>query len=309
MDERVPRVAVVGSFVMDLVVWVDHLPRKPETQVPSRFEVHPGGKGFNQAVTARRCGADVAMIGALGADSHGDAFVSLMERMAIEARVRRTDGQTSFAVPMIDAEANNSILLVQQANLELSAADVERARDAIAGADVLMLQLEVPVDASLAAARIARASGTTTIFNPAPAADGIEALLPLSGWLIPNEVEAEALSGVAVTDSATAQEAARALLRLGVRDGVIVTLGARGCVVGTPDRVWHVPPFAVEAVDPTGAGDAFCGAFAVALAERVALPDAIAMASAAGALAATQAGAEPSLPTRAAVERLLASRS
>ncbi len=298
------KVTVVGSFVMDLVVWVDHFPRRHETQVPTRFEVFPGGKGFNQAITARRCGAKVAMVGKVGADSDGDEFLRLLDDASINSRhvSRSIKDKTSFAVPMINPDGDNSILLIQQANMRLTQEDVMSAAEMIAASNVLMLQLEVPVEASLAAARVASDVGVTTILNPAPAQSDLTELLPITDWLIPNEVEAETLTGVAVTDPRTAVEAGRQLLKQGVRHGVIVTLGSSGSVVVTPTTEDHIPAFAATPVDPTGAGDAFCGAFAVGLAEGLHLAAALRLGNAAGALAVGVAGAEPSLPTREAVD-------
>lgn len=299
-------IVVVGSFVMDLVVWLPHFPRKGETLHPTRFETFAGGKGFNQAVTARRCGAQVSMVGKLGNDAFGEMFFDLLKREGIDYRFVARDATTgtSLGIPMIDPNGDNCIIGIPRANTRLSAAEVERARDVIAGADVLMLQLEVPVEASLRAAQMAR----TVVLNPAPAHVPID-LLVLEGrvdWLIPNEVEAEMIAGVTVRGVDEAQEAGRVMLARGVRQGVIVTLGTRGAVAVTHEGNWYAPAFPITPVDPTGAGDAFCGAFAVALAEGQPVERALRFANAAGALCASVAGAEPSLPNRAAVERLMA---
>lgn len=301
-----PRIVVVGSFVMDLVVWLPHFPRKGETLHPTRFEMFAGGKGFNQAVTARRCGARVSMVGKVGNDAFGKMFFDLLEREGIEHRyVARDEAMgTSLGIPMIDPNGDNSIIGIPRANTRLSAAEVERARDVIVAADVLLLQLEVPVEASLRAAQMAR----TVVLNPAPAHIPIDLLLAEGrvDWLIPNEVEAEMIAGVAVRGVDEAQEAGQTMLARGVRQGVIVTLGARGAVAVTREGTWYAPAFPITPVDPTGAGDAFCGAFAVALAEGQPVGRALRFANAAGALCASVAGAEPSLPNRAAVERLMA---
>jgi ribokinase len=175
-----------------------------------------------------------------------------------------------------------------------------------------MLQLEIPLAASLEAARIAHRAGVNVILNPAPAAYPLSTLLqkdeiglPLVDWLMPNEVEAEMLSGIQVTNPDEAIQAGRVILDSGVRRGVVITMGSRGVIAVTPDGHWHLPPFQVTPVDPTGAGDAFCGAFACSLAEGQPIQHALRFANAAGALAVTVAGAEPSLPRRETIEAFL----
>ncbi len=304
-----PRIIVVGSFVMDLVVWLPHFPRKGETLHPTRFEMFAGGKGFNQAVTARRCGAQVSMVGKVGHDAFGEVFFDLMKREGIDDRfvVRDAAMGTSLGIPMINPEGDNCIIGIPRANTRLSPQEVEPAREVIAGADVLLLQLEVPVEASVRAAQIARKAGRVVVLNPAPAHMPIDAMLSdnLIDWLIPNEVEAGMMAGEAVGSVDEARSAARTILARGIRQGVIITLGAQGALAVTHQGEWHAPPFPITPVDPTGAGDAFCGAFGVALAEGQPLEQALRFANAAGALCATVAGAEPSLPRRAEVERLM----
>lgn len=307
-----PRIAVVGSFVMDLVVWLPHFPRKGETLHTTRFETFAGGKGFNQAVTARRCGAQVSMVGRVGGDAFGDTFFQLMEREGIDPRyVTRDDTLgTSLGIPMIDPNGDNSIIGIPRANTRLSPEEVKLARDVIVSAQVLLLQLEVPVGASLRAAQIARGADKAVVLNPAPAHMPIDQFLSegLIDWLIPNEVEAGMISGEPVRGVDEARKAAQVILRRGVRRGVIVTLGAQGALAVAPEGEWYAPPFPITPVDPTGAGDAFCGAFGVALAEGQPIEQSLRFASAAGALCATVAGAEPSLPRRSAVEQLVAKR-
>jgi ribokinase len=302
-----PAVAVVGSLVADLVVWLPRFPHPGETLPAERFQLAAGGKGFNQAVTAHRMGASVGLVGRVGEDSFGDLFFEVLSREAIDGRfVRRDPAGTSLGIPMIDAAGRNAIVGVPRANLCLAPEDVDAARHLLAAADVLLLQLEVPLATSCHAAALARASGALVVWNPAPATAPLAALVAtgLVDWLVPNEMEAAALMGAAVTDVASAVAAGRRMLAAGVRRGVVVTLGDQGAVAVRPDGFWHAPAFAAESVDPTGAGDAFCGAFAVALAEGRALPEALRLGAAAGALCVTVAGAEPSLPGRDAVLRL-----
>ncbi|MBP7691951.1 MAG: ribokinase [Anaerolineales bacterium] len=306
-----PTLTVVGSLVLDLVVWLEHLPRRGETAFPRRFETFAGGKGFNQAITARRCGAAVQLVGRVGADAFGQIFETVLaaEGLPTASVTHDPDAGTSLGIPMIDAHGDNSILVIQRANLRLTPADVEAAAPALAASQALLLQLEVPLAASRHAAALASAHGATVLLNPAPAHLPLDELLPAGDawvdWLIPNESEAAALTGQPVTDFASAHAAAACLLARGVRQGVIITLGAQGALALTHTGAWRQPAFPVTVVDPTGAGDAFCGAFGVALAEGQPLDRALRFASAAGALAVTVAGAEPSLPRRAAIETLL----
>jgi len=310
------RICVVGSLVVDLVVWLPYFPRKGETLHPSRFQIFAGGKGFNQAVTARRCGAEASLVGRVGMDAFGEMLFQLMEREAIDGRFVARDPElgTSLGIPMIDPNGDNSIIGIPRANTRLSVQDVRAAQPVVADSHVLLLQLEVPLAASIHAAQIAQGAGATVILNPAPAHLPLEALLPSEmsqagwiDWLIPNEVEAEMLTGRPVRSVEDARQAARALLACGVRRGVVITLGAQGALAVTQDTEHYAPAFPVTPVDPTGAGDAFCCAFSVALAESRSLEDALRFANAAGALCVTVAGAEPSLPYRASIERLVLS--
>ncbi len=308
---RSPRITVVGSLVADLCVWVPHFPRPHETMPASRFELHPGGKGFNQALTAQRCGGEVTMVGRVGDDPFADPFFELMRAEGMDSTrvLRDPDAGTSLGIPMIDPQGDNSIILVSRANLCLSSRDVADAADPISSSDLLLLQCEVPIETSVEAARRATGSGARVIFNPAPVLAGTERLLPQVDWLIPNEIEAGALTGLPVEDGPSALEAARALLAGGAREGVIITLGDRGAVCVTAEGAWHARPFCVEAVDPTGAGDAFCGAFGVATAQGLPPREAVRFGCAAGALSTTRPGATPSLPRRESVLELLSQQA
>lgn len=308
------RIVVVGSFVLDMVLWVPYFPREGETLHPTKFEIFAGGKGFNQALTARRCGAGAAIVGMVGDDPFGQMFFDLMSREGIDSSsvTRNQTLGTSLGIPMINPQGENCIIGIPRANTGVRVEDVEAAQDLIAASDALMLQLEIPVDASLRAAQIASESGIEVVFNPAPAHHPIDPFIGSSprecviDWIIPNEVEAEMITGLKIRDPESAVQAARNLLDRGIRKGVIVTLGKEGAVAVTHDGEWRQPAFQVTPVDPTGAGDAFCGAFAVALAEGMEIEKALRFAAAAGAICVTIAGAEPSLPRRSAIEDLLA---
>ena len=312
---EIARVAVVGSLVMDLTLWLPHFPRRGETLHPTRFEMFAGGKGFNQAVAARRLGAQVALVGRVGNDAFAERFTEILVREAIDHKhvVRDERLGTSLGIPLIDPSGENCILGVPLANTRLSAADVEAARHLVEQSQVTLLQMEVPFETSLRAAEIARQAGAMVVLNPAPAHPDARGFLErgpqgadLVDWLIANEIEAEMLSGIRVDGLSSARQAARALVARGLRRGAVVTLGAQGAVAATAQVERHVSAFPVQAVDPTGAGDSFCGAWAVALAEGMPLEDALRFANAAGALCVMHAGAEPSLPRRAAVEAFLA---
>jgi len=296
-----PKIVVVGSFNFDLVVRAPRRPQKGETVVGSDFGMFPGGKGFNQALAARRLGAQVEMVGRVGADLFGERFLAMLREEGIGAQYVGRDPQvaTGVGMPVIDADGDNSIIVALGANMRLTEDDVDGAASAIAGADVLLLQLEVPVEASRRAATIARQAGVEVILNPAPApAQPLPAdFLRCVDIIAPNETEAKALTGLPVTDQAAAERAARVLFEQGV-PVVILTLGERGALLATSPETRLVPAYRVKAVDTTAAGDAFCGALAVALAEDRSLDDAVAYANAAGAWAVTIMGAAPSMPRR-----------
>lgn len=309
------KIVVVGSLVYDLIVWLPYFPRRGETLLASEFKMYAGGKGFNQAVAAKRCGAQVSMVGKVGADQFGDEFMRIMDMEGINHSFVSQDASTatSLGIPMIDPQGDNRIIGVPRANTCMTVAAVEAAEHMVVQHDMLLIQLEIPLEASLHAARIAHAAGKVVIFNPAPAIYPLSTLLqkdgdgnPLVDWLIPNEVEAEMLSGMPVKDPDEAVIAGKFILSRGIAIGVVITMGRRGVVAVTRDDQYHIPVFPVNSVDPTGAGDAFCGSFATALSEGQAIPQALRFASAAGALSVTIAGAEPSLPRREAVEALLA---
>ena len=247
------------------------------------------------------------MIGRLGTDVFGDTFMSALAAEKIDTHfvVRDAEVGTGVGTPVIDADGDNSIIIVPRANMRLSVADVERASAAIAAADVLLLQLEVPIEASQRAAEIARGGGAKVILNPAPARALPDSFLALVDILTPNEVETEFLSGVKVSDSTGAERAAEILRDKGVST-VILTLGDRGALLLTPDMTKLTPAYKVHVVDTTAAGDAFCGALATALARGEEIADAVTFANAAGALAVTVLGAAPSMPTAKQVDEFLA---
>ena len=303
MDKQNPKVVVVGSFNMDLVVKAGRRPQTGETLMGEEFGMFIGGKGSNQAIAAARLGTDVTMIGRLGADLFGDTLMAAHaeEGICTDYVIRDTEVGTGVASILVDADGDNSIVLVPQANMRLTVADVEQASESIAAADALLLQLEVPIAVSQRAAEIAKSNDATVVLNPAPAQELPDDFLAQVDILTPNEVETESLSGVRVSTATDAERAAKVLLDKGL-SAVILTLGERGALLLTPDLTQQVPAYSVEVVDTTAAGDAFCGALATGLARGENLVDAVAFANAAGALAVTVLGAAPSMPTAAQVE-------
>ena len=299
-------IVVVGSANMDLVAVAPRLPRLGETVIGSRFEVVPGGKGSNQAVAARRMGADVAFVARVGADAFGDQLLSSWQREGIDVAyvARDRDAPTGIALIEVDRAGRNRIVVVPGANALLSPADVARAEEVVAGAQVVLAQLEVPLDTVDAALRIAGRHNVPVVLNPAPARPLPPDWLPRLAALTPNETEASFLAQLPARSVEEAAEAARCL-RGDSNCAVVITLGEKGALLAIKTGLQHVPAYKMDAVDTTAAGDAFSGALAVALAERQPWPEAVAFANAAGALATTKFGAQPSLPTREEVERLL----
>jgi ribokinase len=310
----VGKIVVVGSFVYDMVVWLPYFPRKGETLLASDFKMYAGGKGFNQAVSARRCGAHVSMIGKVGTDQFGAAFIDIMQKEGIDHTfvVQDSSTTTSLGIPMIDPNGDNSIIGIPRANNRLTTDEVQAAKGYITLHQILLLQLEIPLTASLEAVEIAYHAGMTIIINPAPAVYPLASLLPrdstgepMIDWFVPNEVEAEMLTGMAVRDKDDAVECGKFIISQGVRQGVVITLGSKGVVAVTPDNQYYLRSFPITPVDPTGAGDAFCGTFAASLAKGKTVEKALRFANAAGALAVTKAGAEPSLPNRSEIDKFL----
>lgn len=305
------RITVVGSLNMDLVTRAHKIPAPGETVIGGDLATFPGGKGANQAVAAARLGAAVAMVGRVGSDAFGAQLVDTLQADGIDTRyvLPTADTASGVALIVVDDDGQNSIVVASGANGRVTPQDVAQAEAAIAQADVLLLQLEVPLDAVLHAARIAAARNVRIILNPAPARPLPDDLLRLVDVLIPNESETATLTGLPVGTQAEQRDAAARLLQAGV-GSVILTLGERGCLLMQDGDARHFPAVPVaQVVDTTAAGDAFVGGLATALAQGRPVEEAIAWGSAAGALAVTRKGAQPSLPTLAELQRLLDSRT
>lgn len=306
-----PRVVVVGSANVDFVVQTPHIPRPGETVLGHHFVMAMGGKGANQAVGAARLDADVTFVARVGRDIFGDQCIEAYRNEAIDTAYITCDDHeaTGVALIAVAADGENSITVASGANMRLLPEHIAAAQEAIAHADVLVMQLEVPVETVLAAARIAREHGVRVVLNPAPARTLPDDLLRLVDVLTPNRIELAQLAGLSEGQVKQLSEGqlGEALLSLGVKQGVI-TLGARGALVADSGGIAHVPAFPITPLDTTAAGDAFNAGLAVALARGGGLVGAARFASACGALAATKMGAQPSLPTEVAVEAFLAER-
>lgn len=302
-----PKIVVVGSVNTDMVVLGDRLPGPGETVTGGRFILAPGGKGANQAVAAARLGAQVTLIAKVGRDVFGDQAVENYGREGIrtDCIVRDAQRATGVALILVDAQGENLISVASGANHALSPDDVAQFADRIREADALMLQLEIPMETVAAAAKIAAEAGVPVILDPAPAAPLPEGLLEYVAFLTPNESEAERLTGDIVRDEVSARGAAQKLLAAGARH-VIVTLGAKGALLADQDHAELIATRAINAVDTTAAGDAFNGGLAAALGRGLTVEAAVREACLVGALSATRAGAQPSLPTQDEVKRFAA---
>jgi len=305
---RRPRVTVVGSFNQDLVAVTPRMPVKGETILGGPFHTGPGGKGANQAVAAARLGAEVTMVVKLGKDSFGDLAEQNLVNEGIQTDyvIRTDETHTGAALIFVDAAGENMIVVCGGANDLMTPQDVDRARQAIVEADILVVQLEIPMETVEHTVRMAQEADVRVLLNPAPGRELSPELLSMVDVLTPNETEAQIITGLSVGSLDEAETAARALLANGVGIAVI-TLGAEGALLVTPEKVQHLPGRKVDVVDTTGAGDAFNGALAVALAEGKGLPEAVAFANAAAALQVTKLGTAPAMPHRNEVEALLGS--
>ena len=284
---------------MDMVVKTSHIPTPGETVLSGSFFMNPGGKGANQAVSVARLGGDVAFVSKVGNDVFGKQSTQLFEEEGIDIAHLLSDDTLPSGVALItvDRSGENSIVVASGANAGLMPADLEDALDKIAGAGIVLMQLEIPMETVHFAAIYAVKHGVKVILNPAPANTLPPKLLSCIDIITPNQSEAAMLSGINVTDAATAAQAAVAIHNLGVKS-VIITMGAMGCVIYDKGEITLVPAQKVEAVDTTAAGDVFCGALAVALAEGGTLFDAVNFASRAAAISVTRMGAQPSIPYR-----------
>jgi ribokinase len=305
-----PRIAVIGSAVTDLTTFTDVFPRPGETLFGRNFHLGFGGKGANQAVAARLCGADVLMVAKVGNDLFGQATIDNFASFGIDTtHVQIVHGAPTGVAPIfVESDGQNRIVVVKGANDRLTPEDIDAAAADLRRAAAIILQFEIPLETVYHAIRFARAHGIRCIVNPAPAVAADLTQLTGADYFIPNETEAEQLTGLPAGTAAAAAACAAALLGKGFRR-IIVTLGAAGSLLADAAGHVHVPPFPVTAADTTGAGDAFIGSLAVFLAEGIPEPHALERANLYAALSTTRIGTQTSFLPRAAFEAAWAARA
>ena len=301
------KIIVFGSFVADLMARTPHLPSPGETVKGSSFTIGPGGKGFNQAVAAYKAGADVTIVTKLGRDPFADLALETLDTLGLDtSHILRTDtSKTGAALICVDENSGqNEIVVVPGACAEITAEEVEALRSLFSHGDILLIQLETNPDAIWQAIRMAKEEEMSVILNPAPVQAIPEEILPLIDVVTPNEVEAEALVGFPIQCVDDAARAACSLLARGV-SAVVITLGARGAYIHDGNSGAYLPARKVPAIDTTGAGDAFTGGLAAALAEGASLGEAAVFATALASISVQRLGATPAMPTRAEIDALL----
>lgn len=298
-EKTLKRLLVVGSSNTDLVIKTDHLPRPGETVLGGTFFMNPGGKGANQAVAASRLGVPVTFICKTGNDIFGHQSHQLLEDEGIDTSYIFSDIRNPSGVALItvDGNAENCIVVASGANAHLMPADLEKVEEAIDHCDIVLMQLEIPIETVEYVARVAFAKNKKVILNPAPAQPLSDELLSYLYLITPNETEAEMLSHIKITDMETAKEAARQIALLGVQN-VVITLGSDGALIYADDQFEKVDAFKVKAVDTTAAGDVFNGALCGALLEGQSLADAVRFANKAASISVTRNGAQDSAPYR-----------
>ena len=301
-----PDIVVLGGINMALIGTAPRLPEPGETVLGDEFYLAPGGKGGNQAVAAARMGASAKMIGRVGGDMFGPGLLDDLRGYGVDVSgvAEDTGAASGIAVILLDASRQNHIVAIYGANRRCNDEQVAAAESALKGADALMLQLEIPAATSLKAARIAREMGVRVVWDPAPAVGFPPEAYEVVDVLTPNQTEAEALTGVEVTDAESAESAARVLVGRGV-GSVAVKLGEDGAYYLSDGDAGHVPSYEVEATDTVAAGDAFGAAMTCVLADGASMGEAVRYGTAAGALAVTKPGAQEAMPSRAEVEALL----
>jgi ribokinase len=298
MDKR-PRIAIVGSANVDMTTFADHFPKPGETIFGQKFDLGFGGKGANQAVAARLCGSDVYMVARVGDDLFGPSTIKNFEKLGIDAtHVRQVSGVSSGVAPIfVEPSGQNRIIVVKGANEMLKPADVDAAADTLKKVDCIVLQFEIPLETVYYTIKFARKNNIRCILNPAPAQTVDLAALSGLDYFVPNEHEAESISGMPVRNLDDAKSCAGKLLISGIRR-VIITLGSNGSLLATGDAMTHVSAFNVKSVDSTGAGDAFIGSFATFLGEGQAELAAVKRANLYAGLSTTGVGTQKSFYDR-----------
>lgn len=299
------KICVLGSMNIDYTFSVPYFNQPGESLTAYSMAIYTGGKGGNQAIAAARMGGDVAMIGCLGCDANGDMYREKMIAEGIDVEgIGKADIPSGSAFIEVDPSGENRIAVAQGANDVLNPELVQKVEGKIAAADIYLTQLENPVAAILEGMRLAKKHGATVILDPAPAKPLSDEMIALCDYMTPNETELEILTGMPVETVDQAIAAARSLIALGAK-AVINKRGGAGALLITADEATMYPGFKVDVVDTTAAGDSFNAGFAVGLARKLPLADAIRLANAVGALSTTKAGAQAAMPTQAEVDALM----
>lgn len=295
-------ILVIGSLNIDLVTRVPHLPQPGETIASRKFQKNPGGKGANQAVAAAKLGANVTMIGKVGTDEHGELLINSLRSAGVSTAGIRREGTTGMAFISVSDEGENHIVLVAGANSAMRRSDISAMKGLIEESDMIIMQLEIPLEVVKHALELAVGLGKNVILNPAPAQDLPTEMLRYVYALMPNETELEILSGMPTSNEREIIDAAWHLKSLGT-ERIIVTMGNNGSFLINDTLHAHIPPYPVEVVDTTAAGDAYVAAFAVGKTQGMTDEEAAKFASKVAAITVTREGAQPSLPTRDDVQR------
>jgi len=293
-----PKIVVVGSSNTDMVIKLERLPAPGETIIGEEFLMAAGGKGANQAVAAAKLGGDITFIARVGSDVFGKQAIQNFQNEGINTDFIIADKENASGVALIyvDKKGENTIAVASGANSKLSIEDVKAAEHEIRNADLMLLQLEIPLETVRYAAQLALEAGVKVVLNPAPAKELDETLLRTITILTPNESEAELLTGIKVDDEKSAIRAAEVLKERGVSE-IVITMGAKGSFLMRDNKAVLIPTKKIKAIDTTAAGDAFNGALSYALAKKETLDKAVRFANLVGALSATKLGAQPSMPT------------
>jgi ribokinase len=296
---KIPRIAVVGSANIDLVTFADHFPKAGETIFGQKFDLGFGGKGANQAAASRLCGASVFMVARVGSDLFGPSTIENFKKMGVDTtHVKQVEGVSSGVAPIfVEPSGQNRILVVKGANDELKPIAVDEAADLLKAVDCIVLQFEIPIETVYHTISFARKHSIRCILNPAPAQSIDFKFVEGLDYFVPNESEAESITGMPVKDLDDAKKCAAKLLGYGIKR-VIITLGANGSLLASKEGMEHVPAFSVKSVDSTGAGDAFIGSFAVFLGEALPEREAVRRANLYAGLSTTGIGTQKSFYDR-----------
>ena len=302
------KICVIGSLNIDLTVSLPRFHQPGETIFGTDFQTYTGGKGGNQAAAAAKLGADVTMVGCLGDDANSEIYRKLLGSLNIRDRVETVAGVPSgVALIVVDSSGENRIIVISGANGRVSPAQIDRNWEAILGCDIVLMQLEIPLNTVIYAAEKLHAAGKTVILDPAPAVQLPDELLAHTDFITPNETELSILCGRKTETEAEIEAAGVSLLERGC-ENVIAKMGARGAMLINASGARMFPGFSVRAVDTTAAGDTFNAGFAAALANDRSIPEAVRFANAAGALSTTAPGAQGAMPTKEETDRFLAER-